>query len=88
MDKIINLVSKGSKNYLRQLTLKEGGESKTFRLVTKELKIQVGYLDNGQLFIIPFGGPVIMSGEILSEVGERVESIKHIPDYGYVIKFN
>ena len=88
MDKVINLVSRGSTNYLKQLAPKEGGESRTFKLVTKEPTIRTGYVESGQLYIVPVGGPVIQVGEILSEAGERVKEIKHIPDYGYVINFN
>lgn len=87
MDEIINLKSRNSKNYLKKLTPKDGGDSKTFRLITEELIVKVKDLEGGKLSIMPSGGPPITSGEILSEAGEVVQNINYIPDYGYVITF-
>ena len=87
MDEIIKLSSRGSHNYLKKLIPKEKGDSKTYKLVTEEPNIKVRYLDSGQISIMPFGGPIIICGEMLIDAKAIVKKIDYILDYGHIITF-
>lgn len=88
MGTMIKLKSRGQEdNYLKKLGKLDGSESKTYQLVTSTYHIREGYTNNNKKFIDPSGGPMIIEGEILEEVGLEVESIDYVFGKGYMITF-
>ena len=88
MKDIIQLKSGyGAKNYLKKMPKSDGSESKTYILKTDIPTLRVGYVQEGNKFIDPSGGPMIRVGHLLEEAKAIVKSIDFIKDYGYTITF-
>lgn len=87
MDTIISLKSRGvGTNYLKLLHKPDKSESKTYVLKTDSPTVRIGYI-NDKKMIDPPGGPMIIEGDILEEVGIRVKNIDFIAGYGHTITF-
>lgn len=87
MDSIITLKSRGSSyNYLKLLQKPDKSESKTYVLKTDSPTVRIGYINNKKM-IDPPGGPMLIEGEILEEVGLKVKNIDFIAGYGHTITF-
>lgn len=85
MENIIRLRSRyGIKNYLKRLFEPYGSKSKTYVLETDIPTVRVG---EGNMFIDPTGGPMIMVGHKLEEAKMVVKSIDFVKDCGYTITF-
>lgn len=82
MDKIIELKGRYSKHLLKQLTPVKGGESKTYKFILGDSSdiIRSGYTEEGNLFIDPSGGPMMVVGGTLK--GRVIKAI----DYSYEIQ--
>lgn len=89
MKEVIQLATHdGSKNFLRRLERKDGQESKTYILKTQGTSLRVGNLSNGNSFIDPSGGPMIVVGQPLAEANNAVvKSIDFSEGFGYTITF-
>lgn len=74
-------------NYLVPLLDKEGNETNTYKLELENSYVRVGYTGTDRYFIDPSGGPMIIVGEVLPEIGKKVVSIDCIQNVGYVITF-
>lgn len=62
----------------------------TYILCSELDHVRAGYMDSDRemiAFVDPPGGPFIRIGEILDEVGKKVESIHHIKGKGFSITF-
>lgn len=87
MKDIIKLSSRGYyENHLKRLSKTDRKESKTYLLKSDGL-VRTGNTENGQKFIDPSGGPMIIVGELLQDVGLVVKSIDFISGLGYTITF-
>lgn len=75
----------GVKNTLKLLP-NEGG--KTYLFKTDMSSLRVCEPEEGKvLWIDPSGGPMICVGEVLSEIGLIVKSIRFIKGQGWIITF-
>lgn len=87
MEKIYKLKSRGGEsNYLKLMKKPDGSESKTYLLKTENPYLGTGYLSNNKFYVDPSGGPMIVVGEELPDVG-KVTSIDLAYGYGYLITF-
>lgn len=87
MEKQYKLKSRGGENnYLKLMPKSDGSESKTYLLKTENSYIGTGYLTNGKFYVDPSGGPMLVVGKELPDVG-IIESINLVYGYGYFITF-
>lgn len=87
-NKKIKLKSRGyENNYLVLLEKPNSSESKTYILRTESSMVRVGYTNEEAKFIDPSGGPMIVEGSILPEIGMKVKNIDFITGHGYAITF-
>ena len=85
---IIELSSRDEERiYLSKLTRKDEKESKTYSLKLSSPIIRTGFTDEGNKFIDPPGGPMIIEGKLLEEAGKVVKYINYVMGYGYTITF-
>lgn len=88
MEDIIKLRSRyGTVNYLKKMPKPDGSESKTYVLKTEVPTLRVGKVQEGNEFIDPSGGPMIVVGHMLEEAEAVVKSIDFVKGYGYTITF-
>ncbi len=88
MEDIIKLRSRyGARNYLKKMPKPDGSESKTYVLKTDAPSLRVGNVSDGNKFIDPSGGPMIVVGYKLEEADAVVKSIDFIEGYGWTITF-
>lgn len=88
MKDLIKLRSRGgAENYLKKLIKKGGSESFTYVLKTDTPYLRVGEVSNGNKFIDPSGGPMIVAGDYLEEANAVVKSIDFAEGYGWTITF-
>ena len=88
MEDIIKLKSRDStKNYLKKLPKPDGSESKTYVLKTSSSYLRGGEIKEGNKFIDPSGGPMIVEGYKLEEANAIVKSIDFVEGYGWTITF-
>ena len=88
MEDIIKLRSRyGTANYLKKMPKPDGSESKTYVLKTEVSTLRVGKVQEGNEFIDPSGGPMIVVGHMLEEAEAVVKSIDFVKGYGYTITF-
>lgn len=88
MEDIIKLRSRyGTVNYLKKMPKPDGSESKTYVLKTEVPTLRVGKVQEGNEFIDPSGGPMIVVGHMLEEAKAVVKSIDFVKGYGYTITF-
>lgn len=88
MEDIIKLRSRyGARNYLKKMPKSDGSESKTYVLKTDAPSLRVGNVSDGNKFIDPSGGPMIVVGYKLEEADAVVKSIDFIEGYGWTITF-
>ena len=88
MEDIIKLRSRyGTRNYLKKMPKSDGSESKTYVLKTDAPSLRVGNVSDGNKFIDPSGGPMIVVGYELEEAKAVVKSIDFVKGYGYTITF-
>lgn len=88
MKDLIELKSRGEEhNYLRKLKKADGSESMTYLLKTSTYMMRSGNMPNGELFIDPAGGPMIIVGSYLEEAEAVVKSIDFVEGYGWTITF-
>lgn len=62
----------------------------TYILCSELDHVRAGYMDSNRdmiAFVDPPGGPFIRTGEVLDEIGKKVESINHIKGKGFSITF-
>lgn len=87
MEKQYKLKSRGGENnYLKLMAKPDGSESKTYLLKTETPYIGTGYLNDNRFYVDPSGGPMIVVGEELPDIG-IVKSIDLVYGYGYFITF-
>lgn len=87
MEKLIKLNSRGEDyNYLKLMPKSDGSESKTYLLKTENPYINTGYSDDKRFYVDPSGGPMMIVGETLENVG-KIKSIDLVYGYGYFITF-
>lgn len=88
MEDIIKLNSRyKANNYLKKLPKSDGSESKTYVLKTDVPSLRIGNVSDGNKFIDPSGGPMIVVGYKLEEADAVVKSIDFIEGYGWTITF-
>lgn len=88
MKDLIKLNSRDkSENYLKKLIKNGNSESLTYVLKTDSPYIRTGKLNNGNEFIDPPGGPMIVVGDYLEEANAVVESIDFAEGFGCTITF-
>lgn len=88
MEDIIKLKSRyGVVNYLKKITKSDGSESKTYTLKTDTPMLRAGNMSDGNKFIDPSGGPMIIVGCKLEEANSVVKSIDFIENYGWTVTF-
>ena len=88
MEDIIKLRSRyRAVNYLKKIPKPDGSESKTYVLKTDVLTLRVGKVQEGNKFIDPSGGPMIVVGCELEEAKAVVKSIDFVEGYGWTITF-
>lgn len=88
MEDIIKLRSRyGARNYLKKMPKPDGSESKTYVLKTDAPSLRVGNVSDGNKFIDPPGGPMIVVGYKLEEAKAVVKSIDFIAGFGHTITF-
>ena len=88
MEDIIKLRSRyGTVNYLKKMPKPDGSESKTYVLKTDIPTLRVGEVQEGNKFIDPSGGPMIVVGYELEEANTIVKSIDFVEGYGWTITF-
>ena len=84
MEKIIKLHSRsGNDNYLELIN------GKTYALKTTYPYVRVGYIDNSRdsaKFIDPSGGPMMIEGEVLEELGKVIKRIDFVQGEGTFIE--
>lgn len=86
MKDIIKLKSRyGTVNYLKKIH--GPNKPKTYILKTSVSSLRVGNINNGNKFIDPSGGPMIVVGYKLEEANAVVKSIDFIEKYGWTITF-
>lgn len=87
MEKQYKLRSRGDENnYLKLMAKPDGSESKTYLLKTETPYVGTGYLNDNRFYVDPSGGPMIVVGEELPDIG-KVKSIDLVYGYGYFITF-
>lgn len=83
MEEIIKLKSRDrEENYLKRLPKSDGLESKTYVLKVSTPTLRVGNVEEGNKFIDPSGGPMIIVGSKLEEANAVVKSIDFVEGYG------
>ena len=88
MEDIIKLRSRyGAINYLKKMPKPDGTDSKTYVLKTDTPTLRVGEVQEGNKFIDPSGGPMIVVGYKLKEANAVVKSIDFVEGYGWTITF-
>ena len=88
MEDIIKLRSRyRAENYLKKMSKPDGSESKTYVLKTDIPTLRVGEVQEGNKFIDPSGGPMIVVGCEIEEDKAVVKSIEFIEGYGWTITF-
>ena len=88
MKDLIKLKSRGyEKNYLKKLKRPDDSESNTYVLKTDIPTLRVGEVQEGNKFIDPSGGPMIVVGYELKEANAIVKSIDFVEGYGWTITF-
>ena len=88
MENIIKLKSRyRAENYLKKMPKSDGSESKTYVLKTDIPTLRVGEIQEGNKFIDPSGGPMIVVGHELEEAKAVVKSIDFVEGYGWTITF-
>lgn len=88
MKDIIKLNSRcHENNFLKRLNKANKEESKSYLLKVSTPYIRSGYTNNNKKFIDPSGGPMIVEGEVLEEIGSEVKSIDYVFGKGYMITF-
>lgn len=88
MEDIIKLRSRyGTVNYLKKMPKPDGSESKTYVLKIDVPTLRVGEVQEGNKFIDPSGGPMIIVGYKLEEADAVVKSIDFVNGYGWTITF-
>lgn len=88
MEDIIKLKSRyRAKNYLKKMPKPDGTNSKTYVLKTDIPTLRVGGVQEGNKFIDPSGGPMIVVGYKLEEAKAVVKSIDFVKGYGWTITF-
>lgn len=88
MEDIIKLRSGyRAKNYLKKMPKPDGTDSKTYVLKTDIPTLRVGGVQEGNKFIDPSGGPMIVVGYKLEEAKAVVKSIDFVEGYGWTITF-
>lgn len=88
MEKIIKLHSRGgTNNYLKLMNKINNSESTTYLLKSDIPNFRLGYIKNNKKFIDPFGGPMIVEGDILEEANAKVKSIDFVTGFGHTITF-
>lgn len=84
MEDIIKLHSRyGENNYLERI--EDYKEPNAYVLKTDHITLRVGLLENGNKFIDPSGGPMIVEYYLLEEANAYVKSIDFIEGIGWVI---
>lgn len=87
MEKQYKLKSRGGENnYLKLMSKPDGSESKTYLLKTENPYIGTGYLNNGKFYVDPSGGPMLVEGEEVPDIG-KIKDISLAYGYGYFITF-
>ena len=84
MEDIIKLKAR---NCLKKMLKSDGSQSKTYVLKTDMPSLRVGSISDGNKFIDPSGGPMIIVGHKLEEADAVVKSIDFIEGYGWTITF-
>lgn len=88
MEEIIKLKSRDrEENYLKRLPKSDGLESKTYVLKVSTPTLRVGNVEEGNKFIDPSGGPMIIVGSKLEEANAVVKSIDFVEGYGWTVTF-
>lgn len=88
MEDIIKLKSRyRAKNYLKKMHKPDGTDSKTYVIKTDVPTLRVGEVQEGNKFIDPSGGPMIVVGYELEEAKAVVKSIDFAEGYGWTITF-
>lgn len=88
MDEIIKLKSRyRAKNCLKRISMPDSPQSKTYVLETDTSTVWVGKTQEGNDYIDPSGGPMIIVGQELEEAKMVVKSIGFVKDCGYIITF-
>ena len=88
MKDLIKLKSRGyEKNCLKKLKRPDDSESNTYVLKTDVSTLRVGEVQEGNKFIDPSGGPMIVVGCELEEAKAVVKSIDFVEGYGWTITF-
>ena len=88
MEEIIKLKSRDrEENYLKRLPKSDGLESKTYVLKVSTPTLRVGSVEEGNRFIDPAGGPMIIVGSKLEEANAVVKSIDFVEGYGWTVTF-
>lgn len=88
MEEIIKLKSRDrEENYLKRLPKSDGLESKTYVLKVSTPTLRVGNTEEGNKFIDPTGGPMIIVGSKLEEANAVVKSIDFVEGYGWTVTF-
>lgn len=88
MEEIIKLKSRDrEENYLKRLPKSDGLESKTYVLKVSTPTLRVGSVEEGNKFIDPTGGPMIIVGSKLEEANAVVKSIDFVEGYGWTVTF-
>lgn len=88
MENIIKLRSRyRAINYLKKMPKLDGTDSKTYVLKTDSPSLRVGNVSDGNKFIDPSGGPMIVVGCELEEAKAVVKSIDFVESHGWTITF-
>lgn len=88
MEDVYKLKTRGSaQTFLRKLYSTEGEETCSYLLKTDSLIMRTGEVEVGKKFIDPSGGPMIVEGEVLREVGKRVKYLDFSAGNGWVVTF-
>lgn len=88
MEDTIKLKSRGNaKNYLKKMSKADGSESRTYILKNDTPLLRAGVTNDGNKFIDPSGGPMIVIGHKLEEADAVVKSIDFVERYGWTVTF-
>lgn len=79
MDKIVLRTHDGSNNYLEHL------DGNRYKLVTQINFIRGGQVSNGQEFIDPSGGPMLVVGDQIEGTDYIIESITFEKGVGHIL---
>ena len=83
-EKIVLMSRYGENNYLERIP---NVDTITYVLKTESNTVRVGTENNINMYVDPSGGPMIIVGHKLLEVGKVVKSIDWVPGLGYTITF-